>query len=749
MLAASYIVGCLLMALMQQASATSYTPLPERKPAAASPSALIKVTLPAPKPEITVATHIHNENDTRAQSDKDATSRMPVPPKKPLPVHESGNKGDNNGFDLLGRATRFLGLEQNKTPESKPSQQSFSVSDAKTADKAIAEYRPIPASEAPYPIKKPLSENKPLSRADALLYNKIFSYQATAHWEKANELLGELTDLRLRGHVLFQRYMHPTSYITTFNELNGWMNAYADHPGADRIYKLALAKMPDDFKGHIRQPENKTYNVRMLGILYDKGKHYSTSRNHSAQERKDIAKLQSAIRNNIARGRPTQALKALETSKATSILDPVIHDRLKAQIANSYMLVGKLQEAKPLALSAAQRSSTKAPQAGWVGGLLAWREHNYKLAAALFTQPATSPYSSSWAKSAGSYWASRAYMRAGDIQDVSLWLERAAQHPRTFYGMIATKALGWDHDFNWNVPSLTQDHVDALAKEKAGLRAIALVAAGQHHLAEAELKNLNMRANPKLGEALLAYTVHEELPSFALRIAETTPHPQGGVYDAALYPLSPWSAKTHYGVDKAMIHALIRQESRFNPFAESRSGATGLMQIMPRTASFVSGNSKYRTRKGQHALKDPRINLEIGEKYIHNLLRQSAVNSELFSLAIAYNAGPGNLRKWKRELSDIKDDPLLFVESIPMAETRAFVERVMAFYWIYRMRLDQPTPSLQAVAEGAWPKYVRMDDNNAVTRKAATTNTPAPTSKPAQRPVKTAHNTSRYAGQNQ
>ena len=54
-------------------------------------------------------------------------------------------------------------------------------------------------------------------------------------------------------------------------------------------------------------------------------------------------------------------------------------------------------------------------------------------------------------------------------------------------------------------------------------------------------------------------------------------------------------------------------------------------------------------------------------------------------------------------------DPLLFVESIPMRETRAFVERVMANYWIYRMRMDQPTPSLDAVVEGGWARYVSLD----------------------------------------
>lgn len=712
-LALSYASGCLMMLLAHQASATSYVPLPERKPYESQDNHknrfLIKASL--------------SGNETAA------VGSIPIPPAKPLTVADNDKDIEDSPspaqetLDFLARAIAMMKMDQKKddaitsevidtsdiTPQEKP--------EAIEAEEVVI-FDPIPASEAPYPAKKPISNSMTISEKDAELYKQIFAYQAVANWRKADALIGQLDDFRLRGHVLFQRYMHPTSYTTSFDELNGWMSAYADLPGADRIYKLALAKMPENFKGAIRKPENKSYRSTLLEPFRDNSKYYRSPRHRSAQQNKDIAQLQSKIRGYIAKGAPTHALKTLDESPTTKILDPVEHDRLKAQIANSYMLVGKLDDAMTLAVSAANRSGMKAPTAGWVGGLIAWRNHDYKTAAKLFAQTAKSPYSSTWSQSAGAYWVSRAEMRAGNIRDVSSWLQLAAQNPRTFYGMIATKALGWDPDFDWRVPDLNQQDIDLLAKTKAGWRALALVASGQQHLAEAELKQLNIRANPDMVEALLAYSVHKELPSFALKIAETTERPDGGLYDAALYPLSPWEPKTKSSIDRAMIHALIRQESRFNPNAESRSGATGLMQLMPNTASFISGNKKYKTREGQHSLKNPQINLEIGEKYVGSLLRQDSVDNELFSMVIAYNAGPGNLRKWKNELDSISNDPLLFIESIPMAETRAFVEHVMAFYWIYRMRLDQPTPSLQAVAEGAWPKYVMMDGSKTYQKTA-------------------------------
>jgi soluble lytic murein transglycosylase-like protein len=300
-------------------------------------------------------------------------------------------------------------------------------------------------------------------------------------------------------------------------------------------------------------------------------------------------------------------------------------------------------------------------------------------------------------------------MRAGNTREVSPWLRQAAAQPRTFYGLIATRALGWDFDFNWDMPRLTATHKELLESLPAARRAMALVSAGQYHLAEDELHRINPGSNAVLREALLAYAHDAGLPSFAMRLAESTPAPDGDLYDAALYPLVPWQPAGGFEVDRALILAIIRQESRFDTAARSGRGATGLMQLMPTTASFVAQDSKYKEKNGRHSLHDPETNMAIGQRYIADLLGQDAVKADLFSLAIAYNAGPGNLRKWKNQLSEMQDDPLLFVESIPVGETRAFVERVLANYWIYSLRMNQKTPSLDAVAAGDYARYVSMD----------------------------------------
>lgn len=565
--------------------------------------------------------------------------------------------------------------------------------------------------QAPVPGKKPMrSSSAPLEDDDALLYRKIFAYQATGEWDRADELMTGLRDLRLRGHILFQRYMHPTGYKADFGELASWMDNYADHPGADKIYKLARKRIPANYEGSLREPVESRGINGYLEILSDRNKVYRSPLQRTQVQLDEISRLNKEIDRDLAKGSPEAAQKKLDHDPARKLLDEAEYDELRAQIANRYFVEGKPAKARELALESARRSGAQVPLAGWVGGLVAWQQGDYKAAAPLFELTANSPYSSEWTVAAGAYWASRAHMRAGRSQEVTYWLRRAATHPRTFYGLIATRALGWDFDFNWTMPTYTAEHKKLLMQYPGARRAMLLVEAGQFHLAEQELGRLDPKASPKLTEALLAFANRAGLPSYAMRLASSITAPSGRLYDAALYPMLPWTPQSGFKVDRALIHALIRQESRFNPMAESGSGATGLMQLMPATASFISGKREYRSREGRHSLKDPQVNLDIGQRYVEDLLRQDLISTELFSLVIAYNAGPGNLKKWKDAYQSMQDDPLLFVESIPMGETRAFVERVMANYWIYRLRMEQPTPTLDAVAEGEWAHYIRLDD---------------------------------------
>ena len=127
------------------------------------------------------------------------------------------------------------------------------------------------------------------------------------------------------------------------------------------------------------------------------------------------------------------------------------------------------------------------------------------------------------------------------------------------------------------------------------------------------------------------------------------------------------------------------------------------MQLMPRTARFAARIERIKGVNSR-TLLNPELNIALGQSYVQHLLTHEMVNGNIFYLLCAYNAGPGNLKKWLPK-TNFAEDPLLFIESIRSHETRQFIERVVTNYWIYRMRLGQPTPSLDATTSGLWPNY--------------------------------------------
>jgi soluble lytic murein transglycosylase-like protein len=543
----------------------------------------------------------------------------------------------------------------------------------------------------------------------ARLYREIFELQDAGKMKEADQKIEQISNPVLLGHVYAQRYLHPKHYKASYAELSQWMSVYADHPQAEQIYNLALSRQPAGLSKPLTIPVKKKYIRGNLAAAARQGKIYKSKKKRSVSENNRVMKLRQDISRHVERYEPTLALNILNNDYALQFMDDVEYDRLRALIAAGYLYAGKLEKADKLASASLKRSGAYAPKAGWVKGLVSWQNGNYRDAARAFETAASSPYATGWMVSAAGYWASRSHMRAGNVELVSKWLELSATYPRTFYGLIATRALGYDTDFDWYLPTLNRSHVKFIHSTKEGQRAAALLKVNRPDLAEAELYNIPVQGSVEKQEALLAYAHHYNLAALSIRLGNAFTN-KGGFYDAALYPVPSWQPVKGYRVSPALIHAIVRQESRFNVMAQNPSGATGLMQLMPATANYIAGNSIYEEAGGRYELRKPEVNLEIGQTYVERLLGHRAVGNDLLSLAIAYNAGPGRLSRWKSEREHIHD-PLMFIESIPYKETRAFVERVLSNYWIYQMRMNEKPESLDAVAEGKWARYAGRGAN--------------------------------------
>jgi soluble lytic murein transglycosylase-like protein len=297
-------------------------------------------------------------------------------------------------------------------------------------------------------------------------------------------------------------------------------------------------------------------------------------------------------------------------------------------------------------------------------------------------------------QAAGSYWAGRVDERNGVAASAAKWFGNASRYPTTFYGMLAQRKLGLDIAQEVSAASLTAGHLDTLADTPAGYRAIALLEIGRRDLAARELEKIDAAGDPKLEEAVIVTADAARLSYFSPSLAQRIARPADTA--SVHFPIPRWQPRSGFRVDPALLFAVARQESRFDPKAVNPSGATGLMQLMPSTASQMAHGHPA-------SLLDPSTSLELGQRLITTLMQDPNIGENLLLLAVAYNRGSGDPTKLQKLLNH--DDPLLAVESISKTETRNFIEHVLANYWIYRARLGGDTSSLTELAEGRWPLY--------------------------------------------
>ena len=346
------------------------------------------------------------------------------------------------------------------------------------------------------------------------------------------------------------------------------------------------------------------------------------------------------------------------------------------------------------------------PEAWWTAGLAAWRLGDLETAARHFVALADAEGTAPHLQAGGAFWAARASEALDRPREAERLFRAAAGHPRSIYGLMALRRLHEVPDFSWEPPRLGAAAVRLLVRDPGVRRAVALAEAGFDSRAEAELRHLYPHVGREAAAALLLLAERLNLPGLQIRLGSQMARADGGHHHRALYPLPDWRPDGGFRVDRALIFALVRQESVFEPRAESHVGARGLMQLMPRTARYVNDRNADRAGTAR-ALLMPSRNLSLGQSYIEYLLELDHVSDNLIYLLASYNAGPARLAAWRKQLDE--SDPLLFVESMPSFETRRFVRGVLANLWIYRSRLGQHADSLNSLAAGDWPVYRSHD----------------------------------------
>ncbi|MEM6835008.1 MAG: transglycosylase SLT domain-containing protein, partial [Pseudomonadota bacterium] len=534
-------------------------------------------------------------------------------------------------------------------------------------------------------------------------------------WRAADTHIKALDNKLLLGHVLHQRYMHPTDYRSRYSELRGWLKTYADHPGAKRLYRLAVKR-----RGKARYPKRPIPAARKRSAKSDVAEFKDSRSNRSV--RRSIARA-------ISRNTLTKSGERIFAEFNKGRLNHHDVGVLAEALARGWVAWGNPEKGLAAITKAADIARPARITTDWQAGLLAWQLGDHEAARHHFAAVADN---TSYPKlsAAGGVWAARAAYRIAMPKDVSTLLRKGYEAaPDSFYGLVAARQLGIEIRRDWSPPEFSQVHWAEISSMAGVQRAVALSQVGQSDLADQELLYSWYRAEDDAYQALLALAYRLDLPQAQLRIAESAPEGQIAPL-LNLYPIPSWQPRDGFQTDPAMLFALIRQESRFSSRARSRSGARGLMQVMPRTAGFISADRRL-IRDRQNLLYDAEFNMSLGQRYVTYLKTHKSTDGDLLHMLAAYNGGPGNLSKWRRKFDD--SDPLWFIEKIPLKETRGYVEEVSANYWIYRTAMGLETKTLDRVAAGLWPKLepdsdagIDMEDRPLFSEAQTRANRPKP-----------------------
>ncbi len=551
-----------------------------------------------------------------------------------------------------------------------------------------------PPSDAPNFDKPSFPENQPhfLSKKDRAIYKKIFVLHKSAKWNEADKLIAQLKDKSLLGHVMFQRYMHPRSYRSSAKELKKWLARYNDHPNARKVYKLAYKRSSKSKRRSLKAP-----SAPMLPFAQVKKERKKTARKskYNLTERRVIYRL----RRYVHKTRVTYALQYLNSKK--KVMRMTAYAKGMSVVVAGYMFNGLDEKALFYAEQQTNLQGVKMPELNWWAGLAAFRLKKFERAAWHFEQAAitiSEPNSNLVAQAA--YWSARAYMRLGKPDQSSRLLKIAQTQPHSFYGQLATETLGYESQFDWKRVPQKKENFAKLVSFPAGRRTIGLIEAEQYALAAQEFVRFQKQLPEKMLADYMIYAHRRGQADLAYRVGLLSLKQEGKRFDVVLYPLPKWHPREGFNIEPALLYAFMRQESAFKPYARSRVGATGLMQLMPRTAQYVANK-----RLSSQFLKSPEDNLALGQKYLQFLMNDRNIGKNLVFTAASYNGGPGNVLRWVSKGENYQQDPLLFVETIPLRETRFFVKKILANYWIYQNRLARRPTSRHELAMGHWPLY--------------------------------------------
>lgn len=333
--------------------------------------------------------------------------------------------------------------------------------------------------------------------------------------------------------------------------------------------------------------------------------------------------------------------------------------------------------------------------AEWLAGWIALRLNGDATRSLGHFESMTAGVSSPVSLARGYYWTGRARDALGQTEPALAAYGAASTHKFTYYGQLASERIG-DKKVTLGAPPLPS------AEDLARFNAMPVVQAMQLLGEAGERESFRHFAfflddqleQPVDYEMLASLSAKYTSPEVGVRIGKAGLQ-RGVVAPGAAYPVLNPAISRKPQVERAFVLAITRQESEFNPNAQSPVGARGLMQFMPATAR---NEARLRGMPYEQSwlTSDPGYNMTLGGLHLDTLLKQ--FNGSYIMTAAAYNAGPSRPSQWVRDYGDPRTgqiDPIDWVEFVPFSETRNYIQRVLENIQVYRHRLSGEPEDIQ------------------------------------------------------
>ena len=579
----------------------------------------------------------------------------------------------------------------------------------------------VAGGSLPHPLSAPVARHYKALFA-AVRAGDITRIGELAHGSETNSPAGQLLLPDYLAECYLSIYFHPSEA-----QLTDWLHRYTALPDAP----LLRQKLEELRKG-VSAP-NMTFSSGYWDVAdiqhSDRVVPFSQTLTRNGLLERDLLDKASSGEKGVH-----NALVQLRTVPGMS---SAYAAQLHGEIAMQALSQGDTRTALRVGSAGLEKGEHRVGLPAYAAGLAAWREGQLDAAYSLFETAANAEQTDGDIQAAASFWAGRVAERHGNEALYHTWLRRASVQSESFYGLLAGRLLHSDKSQAATAVSgvlstigragvrqatLSEVDINVVAAMGEGAHLFALIQIGEQGRAEMLARQMWQDAlmDPVRAHSLQLVVRKAGMRALADQMQQALAKLDHKGFKDVLGPLPDLHPHHGFRLSSALVYAVARMESNFDAAASSAAGAYGMMQVRPTTASFVSeqyhlpqtvaaASSDDFNQAMQQRLREPGYNLEVGQLYMLYLARSLAQSEQsdgasLLKVLASYNAGPQAIIRWESGQKDLQD-PLMFIECLPSAETRQYVRNVLTNDWVYGRRLHVATPSLVSLADGQWPSF--------------------------------------------